>query len=139
MMDIHLSRCEIANTFIAMDELQRFGALIRKWRNRKDLRADEVAAKVGLGASTFSNIETGVRKSIPDPVLIQRFHDVLGVPKVAMLEALGYLDVDDERDEVCIDRSDPRVRLLQAVETYDDDGIDAIINAIRFMSRIRSN
>src|SRR5699024_5505456 len=135
MMDMRLSRYEVVLRVGSMNELKAFGALIRKWREDQGFTAESVAPRVGLGTSTLSNVENGLRKSIPDPVLIHRLHRELGIPKKDMLEALGYLDPDmpeDDRPDI----PDSVMRVLYEIK-WDERAVKSATDALLWIREIQ--
>ena len=118
-----------------MNELQAFGALIRKAREDQGMKAETLAPLVGLGKSTLSNVENGSRKSIPDPELVHRLHRELGIPKRDMLEALGYLDRDiPEEDRPAI--PDAVMRVLYEIQ-WDDRSTKSATDALLWIREMQ--
>lgn len=131
-MDINLSRCEVAQYCEAMNEMKAFGDLIRRARERRGMRADELAPLLGMGGSTLSNIENGHRKSIPDPDLVDRIHAALGIPKERMLQTLGYLDpVQSPTEGYTVPAGDPRMEILLLLDGASDDDVEAVLQFVR--------
>lgn len=120
-----------------MNERERFGALIRETREKRGLQSKELADRIGVSSTVMSYIETARTKSMPEPELLVRLEAALSLPRVRMLEAMGYLDPPSRSDEICIPASDPRARLLKLVEGYDDAGVAAIIQVVEVMRTIR--
>lgn len=131
-MDINLSRCEVAQYCEAMNEMKAFGDLIRRARERRGMRADELAPLLGMGGSTLSNIENGHRKSIPEPELVDRLHEALGIPKERMLQTLGYLDPQQPTvDGVTLPAGDPRIEFITLLEGASDAEVEGVLRVLR--------
>lgn len=81
-----------------MNEMKKFGQLLKDGRARKGITADALASAAGIGPSVLSEIETGKRASAPDASWVRSFSEALDIPRAKMLVALGYLDESDLGD-----------------------------------------
>lgn len=88
---------------LAMNRKQAFGQLIAEGRARAGLFGKDLAPRLGISASTLSNLETGNFSYPPDPELLDMIEKTIGVPKNQLGIALGYYE---ERDRA----SSPLVR-----------------------------
>jgi len=117
-----------------MSDLQRFGQLIRETRQRRGLKSEELAQRIGVSKSVMSYIETARTKSMPEPELLTRLALALGLSKRTMLEALGYLDpADDNEHTIAVDAHDPRAALLALLHDQPDE---TVTMAIRLVSAL---
>lgn len=69
----------------------QLGALIRMRRDHLGLTAQEVGDAVGLSRSGIEAIENG-RTRNPSPDVMRGLSDLLGISRVELLVAAGYLD-----------------------------------------------
>lgn len=113
-----------------MKELGKLTARLRNLRGIKTQKA--FATAVGKDSSWVSHLEKGTLKVTPDPELLSRMSDVLGVSQKELLIAAGY-DIgghEDDTEVVTIATDDPRARILRAVMDLPDDEVERWANAI---------
>lgn len=75
---------------LVMNRKQVFGQLIAEARLRADIYGKDLAPKLGISASTLSNLETGNFTYPPDPEILDAIERELGVTKNRLGIALGY-------------------------------------------------
>lgn len=115
-MEVLLSTTRTHPHTVEMDEMERFGALVRDRRMQLRMKAEDVASAIGRPMSFLSRIENGKNSNPPDP---QVFHDLakaLNLHRADMLVALGYLesDIDQEQFESPAERD-----LLRTIRAMD--------------------
>lgn len=71
-------------------DMETLGDLVRRAREQRTLSATQLAAKLGVSQSTLSRIENNRIVEAPEPRLVQKFEDVLGIPQDVALRSLGY-------------------------------------------------
>ena len=113
--------------------MDRLGALVRSTRERKGMRAADLAYRIGKDPSYVSKLERDLMKEIPDPATIHALAEVLGIAEPRLLEAIGYvvaeptpepLPADSVRAEVMAlvpGMTERRARALLALIRYFED------------------
>lgn len=86
------------------------GQLIRETREIHGMEAQVLAQRTGVSKGTISNLERGVLKTTPDPGFLRALSDALGIPVVAMLTRLGYLNEEGESAS-----DSPAIRALRPI------------------------
>lgn len=71
-------------------DMETLGYLVRRERERRMLTSTQLAAKLGVSQSTLSRIENDKIVEAPEPRLMRKFKDELGIPQHVALSALGY-------------------------------------------------
>ena len=79
-----------------MNRKDRFGTLVKEARERAGLRQGDLGERIGVGASTLSKYENGSFTYPPDPEVLEAIERELGVSKIALSSALGYVDPAQE-------------------------------------------
>lgn len=70
--------------------METLGFLVRRERERRKLTSTQLAAKLGVSQSTLSRIENDKIVEAPEPWLMRKFEEELGIPQHVALMALGY-------------------------------------------------
>jgi transcriptional regulator with XRE-family HTH domain len=70
--------------------MDTFGSLVRATRERKGIRAADLAYQIGKDPSYLSKLERDILKDIPPPDVLAGLERELGLPQIALLRALGY-------------------------------------------------
>jgi transcriptional regulator with XRE-family HTH domain len=107
-----------------MNNMSTLGKFIRDRRVYRHQMSRDLAAAVGIDAATLSRLETGGMKTLPDPALLRRLAEALGVTVPDLLEAAGYLTESDRQQVNAnpFDRHDIRFRVVEAMKAVDLDG-----------------
>lgn len=92
--------------------MQTLGPLIRTTRERRGIRAVDLAYRVGKDPSWLSKIERDLLKEVPEPEQMAALSAELGIPVVALLRARGYDIPAEELSTV------PDHRLHEIVTTW---------------------
>jgi transcriptional regulator with XRE-family HTH domain len=95
------------------------GAMVREARERRGLRAIELAACLGVGQSTLSRLENDKYAEVPPPELLAAVQRELDLSEEVMLRSLGYLQrsVDEGSPATLVTDADLRVRAGALVTT----------------------
>ncbi|MDF2757927.1 MAG: Helix-turn-helix domain [Thermomicrobiales bacterium] len=118
--------------------MKELGALIRERRERRGLRALDLAAEIERPPNFVSRIETGAMKEMPNPRDMAAIGRALDLPQRDMLQALGYLADETEaapnRDDVT--EAQRRLRPLLEQITWDDETILMVARYLTFVAEI---
>ena len=112
--------------------MKELGELVARLRSQRGYKTQKAFAQaVGKDSSWASRLEDGSQKVTPDPDLLARMSDVLGVPQVELLLAAGYDVAEHEETEVItVFRDDPRAHLLMSVLDMPDEEVEQWADAI---------
>lgn len=116
------------------------GRYVSERRAARNLRAEDVGARVGKSQSWVSRLETGMQKTFPEPEEIAALADVLQVSPRELLEAAGYLSPDDRDDAANVNPfavDDPRWALVETIKQYDltADQAGAVRQVVTLMAK----
>lgn len=81
----------MALTYVLMGTMDTIGPLVRQARERKGIRAADLAYQIGKDPSYLSKLERDLLKEIPEPSVILALSRALDIPERQLLRALGYL------------------------------------------------
>jgi len=76
--------------------MKEFGDLIRSARERKNIRAYDLAYALGQNPSWISRLEAGAITHPPAPHVMSGLSDSLGIPETELFAAMGYQVTSDE-------------------------------------------
>jgi transcriptional regulator with XRE-family HTH domain len=114
----------------AMNEMERFAALVREAMDMKGLTQSAVAVRLGWSQSIVSDLLRGKRSAIT-PDVLTALESVLSLDRRRSLVALGYLNGDEVEPGIAyvIREDDPRANLLAMVEGLSAPDIAAVAGA----------
>jgi transcriptional regulator with XRE-family HTH domain len=135
-----IARREMRLHAFPMNELERFGALLKRARDQRDMTIDTVGAHLGRPGTWYWRLETAQNKTYPEPETLSELNRVLGVPRRDMLLALGYLDPDERESGVVyvVREDDPRAALLALLDDATDSDVAAFTDLMIAMQRLYS-
>lgn len=100
-------------------EKSRFGELVRRARERKGLKAFELADLMHTHGSAISRLENGTFKETPAPDVMRQLSEILGLSDHDMLAALGYA-LEAPAEAPATPDEELRNRLHRAVDGVPD-------------------
>ena len=74
--------------------MTEFGELVKETRERKNIRAYDLAYSIGLNPSWISRLEAGSLTHPPAPDVMRLLSESLGLSTASMFEAMGYAMTD---------------------------------------------
>ena len=82
-----------------MEDMQKFGRLIKSRRDALGLRLEDVAAKINRPFSFVWRLEQGNNANTPDPQVLRDLAAALAVSERDMLTTLGYMSDVPETEQ----------------------------------------
>lgn len=118
-----------------MNDHQRFGKLIEDGMRQRGYVGYQYAAMLGKPQSWLSRIMNGQYANPPTPEDMTALSETLGIPKRRMLEALGYIDPEDQEPGIAhtIRADDPRAALLDMLASASDDEVRKVVQIVTIM------
>jgi transcriptional regulator with XRE-family HTH domain len=77
-----------------MHNMETLGPLVRMTRERKGIRAADLAYHIGKDPSYLSRLERDLLKDLPTPDVLVALARELDIPETRLLRALGFLQGD---------------------------------------------
>ncbi|MFB6366218.1 helix-turn-helix domain-containing protein [Paenibacillus elgii] len=75
--------------------VQQFGAYLKSLREAKGLTLTQLGDRIGYSNPYLSQIETGKKKNMPSPELLEKLVEPLGVEYADLMAAAGYRKLAD--------------------------------------------
>ena len=122
----------------AMNELERFGALLKRHRDERGMTIDAVGARLGRAGTWYWRLETAQNKAYPEPDVLTELTRVLGVSRREMLISLGYISADEPEPEVAyiIREGDPRIAMLRLMDGMPENRVANITRAVALLAGV---
>lgn len=104
------------------DRVKRFARALRVARMLADMSQQELANAIGVAPTTISGYETLQRTDTPQPNMVYKMEDALGIRDGSLALAAGYLPRREESEEAA---DEPPTRPPTAIERTLGDALSS--------------
>lgn len=114
-------------THAILGNMETLGPLIRSTRERRGIRATDLAHAIGKDPSYLSKLERDLLKEIPPPDVIVALSKELSLPELRLVKALGFLATEQGDSNAT---GDPRLAEIAALFPVIDDDLLTVLRWI---------